>query len=82
MLLASRLLLCRPNMKQVSYRGYVITATAKKESSWRSHAVITWYAGKFEIYGDVTFTTEREAKEHAIELGKHWVNNHLQSLQG
>jgi hypothetical protein len=69
-------------MKQVSYLGYVITATAKNESSWRSHAIITWYAGKFEIYDDVTFTTEREAEEHAIELGKNWVNNRLQSLQG
>jgi hypothetical protein len=70
-------------MKQISYSGYVITATAKHEkNAWRSHATITWYAGKFEIYDDVTFTTEREAEEHAIELGKHWVNNHLQSMKG
>jgi hypothetical protein len=69
-------------MKQVSYRGYVIKSTAKNESSWRAHVVITWYAGKFEIYDEVTFPTEREAEERAIELGKHWVNNHLQSMQG
>ena len=70
-------------MKQISYVGYVITVTAKSEkSTWRSRATITWYAGKFEIYDDLTFITEREAEEHAIELGKHWVNNHLQSMKG
>jgi hypothetical protein len=69
-------------MKQISYVGYVITVTAKSEkSTWRSHVIITWYGGKVEIYDEVTFTTEREAEDHAIELGKHWVNNRLQSMQ-
>jgi hypothetical protein len=69
-------------MKQISYVGYVITVTAKSEKgTWRSHVIITWYAGKFGIYDEVTFPTERDAEEHAIELGKHWVNNRLQSMQ-
>ena len=70
-------------MKHVSYLGYVITVTAKNENgTWRSHVTITWYAGKFGLYDDVRFTTEMEAQEHAIELGKHWVNNRIQSMQG
>jgi hypothetical protein len=70
-------------MKHVSYRGYGITATAKKENpTWRSYVIITWYAGKSEIYDDITFSTESEAEQRALELGKHWVNNHLQSMQG
>jgi len=70
-------------MKQVSYIGYVITVTANNEkSTWRSHVIITWYAGKFGVYDECTFTTEIEAEEHAIELGKRWVNKRLQSMQG
>ncbi|HVH90810.1 MAG TPA: hypothetical protein VM783_05410 [Candidatus Acidoferrum sp.] len=49
---------------------------------WRSHVIITWYAGKFEVHDEVTFTTETEAEQHAIQLGKDWVNNRLQSMQG
>ena len=80
---ASRLLVLMLHMKQVSYRGYAIRATAKKENlSWRSHVVISWYAGKSEIYDDVTISIESEAEQRALELGKHWVNNHLQSMQG
>lgn len=70
-------------MKHVSYLDYVITVTANNEKGmWRPHVIITWYAGKFDLHDDVTFTTETEAEEHAIELGKHWVNNRLQSMQG
>jgi hypothetical protein len=70
-------------MKHVSYLGYVITVTADNEKGmWRSHVIITWYAGKFEVHDEVTFITETEAQEHAIQLGKHWVNNRLQSMQG
>jgi hypothetical protein len=69
-------------MKHVSYLGYVITVTANnKQGTWRSHVIITWYAGKFDLYDEVCFTTETGAEEHAIELGKHWVNNRLQSMQ-
>jgi hypothetical protein len=69
-------------MKHVSYLGYVITVTANNEKGmWRSQVIITWYAGKFDLHDEVWFTTEMEAEEHAIELGKHWVNNRLQSMQ-
>ena len=70
-------------MKHVSYLGYVITVMANNEKpAWRSYVIITWYAGKFEVHDEVTFTTETEAEEHAIQLGKHWVNNRIQTLQG
>jgi hypothetical protein len=69
-------------MKHVSYLGYVITVTVKNEKgTWRSHVIITWYAGKFDLHDEVCFTTEMEAEEHAVELGKHWVNNRIQSMQ-
>ncbi len=69
-------------MKHVSYLGYVITVTANDEKKmWRSHVIITWYAGKFDLHDEVCFTTEVEAEEHGVELGKHWVNNHIQSMQ-
>jgi len=48
---------------------------------WRAHVIITWYAGKFDLHDEACFTTEMEAKEHAIELGRHWVNNRIQSMQ-
>ena len=70
-------------MKHVSHNGYVITVTANNEKgTWRSHAIITWYAGKFDLHDEVCFTTEMEAEEHAVESGKHWVNNRLQILKG
>ena len=70
-------------MKHVSYNGYVITVTANNEKgTWRSHVIITWYAGKFDLHDEVSFTTEMEAEEHAVESGKHWVNNRLQILKG
>ena len=70
-------------MKHVSYLDYVITGTANNEkSTWRSHVIITWYAGKFDLHDEASFTTETEAEEHAIQLGKHWVNNRLQSIRG
>jgi hypothetical protein len=70
-------------MKHVSYLDYVITVTANNEKGmWRPHVIITWYAGKFALHDDVTFTTETEAEERAVELGKHWVSNRIQSMQG
>jgi len=70
-------------MKHVSYNGYIITVTANNEKgTWRSHVIITWYAGKFDLHDEVCFTTEMEAEERAVESGKHWVNNRLQILKG
>ena len=69
-------------MKHVSYLDYVITGTTNNEkNTWRSHVTVSWYAGKFDLHDEASFTTETEAEEHAIQLGKHWVNNRLQSMQ-
>jgi hypothetical protein len=70
-------------MKQAVHHGYAITITSyNKKGTWRANAIITWDEGKFEIYDEVRFTTQSKAEEHAIELGKHWVNNRLQRMQG
>jgi hypothetical protein len=70
-------------MKQFIHHGYVITVTANNERGvWRAHAIIRWDKGKFELHGEVRFPTEMEAENHAVESGKHWVNNQLQRLQG
>ena len=70
-------------MKHVSYLDYVITGTANNEkSTWRSHVIVSWYAGKFDLHDEASFITEMEAEEHAIQLGKHWVNDRLQSIRG
>jgi hypothetical protein len=65
------------------HHAYVITVTANHEKGvWRAHAIITWDRGKFELHDDVCFPTKVEAENHAVELAKHWVNNHLQRMQG
>jgi len=70
-------------MKHVIHHGYVITVTTNNEKGvWRGHAIITWDEGKSDLHDKVCFPTEMEAEEHAAELGKHWVNNHLQRMQG
>jgi hypothetical protein len=38
-------------------------------------------AGKFDLHDEVCFTTEIEAEEHGVELGKHWVNDRIQCMQ-
>ena len=69
-------------MKQVSYKNYIIrVANAKDNRNWRCHVTISWDAGKFDLHDEVYFTTEIEAEEHGVELGKHWVNNRIQCMQ-
>ena len=69
-------------MKHVSYKGYTImVANTNENRTWRSHVTITWRAGKFDLHDEVCFTTEIEAEKHGVELGKHWVNNRIQSIQ-
>ena len=69
-------------MKCLSYKDYVImVANTKENKTWRSYVTVTWYAGKFDVDDDSCFTTEREAEEHGVELGKHWVNNRIQRMQ-
>jgi hypothetical protein len=70
-------------MKHVVHHGYAITVIAHNEKGmWRAHAIITWKERKFELHDEVSFTTQPKAEEHAVELGKHWVNNRLQRMQG
>ncbi len=72
----------RFKMKQVSYKDYVITvANTKENRTWRSHVTITWYGGKFDLHDEFCFKTEIESEEHGVALGKHWVNNRIQSMQ-
>ena len=69
-------------MKCLSYKDYVImVANSKENKTWRSHVTVTWHAGKFDLDDESCFTTEIAAEEHGVELGKHWVNNHVQSMQ-
>jgi hypothetical protein len=69
-------------MTHVIHHGYVIMVTANNEKRvWRGHAIITWEQRKFDLHDPVCFPTEMEAEEHAVELGKHWVNNHLQGMR-
>jgi hypothetical protein len=68
-------------MKHV-YKDYEITVSnANENKSWRSHVTVTWYAGQFDLHDEFCFTTEIEAEEHGVELGKDWVNNRIQSMQ-
>ena len=71
-------------MKHLLFRAYTITATTQKDGAlWRSHVVISWESGqhKKDLQDEKCFKTRREAEQHAFELGKHWVNNHLQVMQ-
>jgi hypothetical protein len=70
-------------MKHLIHHGYLVTITANNEKGvWRGHAIINWDQGKFNLHDEVCFPTEMEAEEHAVELAKHGVNNHLQKMQG
>jgi hypothetical protein len=70
-------------MKHLIHHGYLVTITANNEKGvWRGYAIINWDKGKFDLQDEVCFPTEMEAEEHAVELAKHWVNNHLQKMQG
>jgi hypothetical protein len=73
-------------MKESLYRGYRIIATAQKEGRvWRSHARISLLRGRrraTKLRDDETlFDSERDAEEHAMRLGHHWVNGQLQRKQ-
>jgi len=70
-------------MKQVIHNGYVITVSANNDRDlWRAHAIIIWDKGNFELHDEARFPTQVEGENHAVESGKHWVNNHLQKMQG
>ena len=70
-------------MKHLIYHGYLITITANHESGiWRAHALINRDKATFDLHDEICFPTEIEAEEYAVDLAKHWVNNHRQKMQG
>jgi hypothetical protein len=70
-------------MRHLIHYGHLITIAPHNENEvWRAHAIIDWDKGKFDLHDEVCFSTEIEAEEHAVELAKHWVNNHRQKMQG
>jgi hypothetical protein len=71
-------------MKRILHHGYTIKATANSDGgTWRSLACISLARGPriVELQDERRFTTEAEAEDHALRLGKHWVNNRLQRMQ-
>jgi hypothetical protein len=71
-------------MKKIVHHGYTVIGTARATSgSWQPHAhvVSREQQRKVKLKAEDYFTTKGEAEENALRLGKHWVNNHLQSLQ-
>ena len=58
-------------MKHVLYNYVITVSNANENKIWRSHVTATWYAGKFDLHDESCFTTEIEAEEHCLELGKH-----------
>jgi hypothetical protein len=71
-------------MKRILHHGYAVTATAKNdELMWRSHVCISWARGPriVELQDESRFTTEGEAEDHGLAIGKNCVNNRLQGMQ-
>jgi hypothetical protein len=71
-------------MKKILHYGYTVIGTARATGgSWRPHAHVVWgeQQRKVKLKAEDSFTTKREAEENALRLGKHWVNNYLQSRQ-
>ena len=71
-------------MKRIVHHGYTVKATARSEGvKWRSTACISLARGPriVELQDEERFTTEAEAEDHALGLGKQWVNNRLQRMQ-
>jgi hypothetical protein len=71
-------------MKRIIHHGYTVKATARSEGgTWWSHACISLARGPriVELQDEERFTTEAEAEDHALAIGKHWVNNRLQRMQ-
>lgn len=67
-------------MKQTLYRGYTITGTAKnQQGTWQPYVRISWPLGKrtVDLHEPTSSSTQEEAEEIAVRLGKHWVNNRL-----
>ena len=69
-------------MNRVVHHGYEITVAATNERGvWRAQAIIIWDKEKIELDDEARFPSQLEAENHAVESGKHWVNNRIQSIQ-
>jgi hypothetical protein len=73
----------RTLVKQILYRIYQIISTATDhEGLWRPHCCVSWHACSPHVieFRDVPpFTTESDAQEYALQLGKEWVHRRLRS---
>jgi len=69
-------------MKEIVYHGYTITAIVSNGGTgWLPHARISWGQQEFTLDVPEYFTSQLEAENHALALGKHWVNNHRQAKE-
>lgn len=69
-------------MKRTIHHGDTVKATARSEGgTWRYHACISLPRGPriVELQDEELFRTE--AEDHALAIGKHWVNTRLQRMQ-
>jgi hypothetical protein len=70
-------------MRFVLYYQYVLTGMAckAKPGLWRPFVRVSGAGDQQELTleDSIYFGSEREAEEYAILLGKHWVNNRLQT---
>jgi hypothetical protein len=68
-------------MRQVLYFGYRILAiTEKADVVWQSRARVSRLrrGREIELYDKSSFTNEREAENHALTIGRYWVDKRLQ----
>jgi hypothetical protein len=69
-------------VKQIYLSGYTITAVAVPDQrEWCSQAAVSWQQQRRHHTAKLEFTsrfpTEDEAEEHALTLGRDWVNKRL-----
>ena len=67
-------------MTRVLYFGYRIIAIAQKTGAvWQSRARVSGLrrGRQIELYDESSFTSEREAENHAITIGRYWVDKRL-----
>jgi hypothetical protein len=69
-------------MRKISYHDYMICARAltRDHVVWTAQVRISKGSEEITLHEPRQFATEREAENHAIAMGKHWVNNRLQTL--
>lgn len=69
------------NTKEVLYHGYTVTALIIESAtgSWQSACRVSWSRGRQELtlHDLASFTNQNAAVNHALKLGKQWVDNRL-----